>query len=479
GAAPPEQDTSAITDAISACEHTAAAHAEQLKDEEHRRTAGIETDRRTLAERTKVHHRDTKDASAAYERHTRAVARTAADIGMLPARIRAMLPQDSIDVATAQTDAATTAVTARQTELQELLDQREVARAEENAVLADQRTLDHDTRARLERPLEKLRDNLDAWAQAAVQASTHLDEADWLALPAAPTQPAIAEVRHYAAALSTTTSALGDKLTERAAAATERAAAAESRLGEHAAALADVDGFDASADLTTPKSLHPLVAAAAQATKEAEDQRCKQREARDLIKPAADLDFAITAGEARYEALEVLRRELVDAKFLGHLTTLRTRALLGVASDLLGQMSDGRFGFADDFDIISRSSGVAHHPNRLSGGEKFMASLALALALAELHSRSGPTLGSLFLDEGFAALDTTALDLALEVLRAQVGGDRLVTVISHLHAVAEAVDDVLWVERTTAGSSARWLTPAERDDMAQDNLASGLHSQAR
>ncbi|MFZ3494657.1 AAA family ATPase [Streptomyces sp. 5.8] len=479
GAAHPEQDTAAITDAISACEHTATAHAEQLKDEEHRRTAGIEADRKTLAERTKAHHRDTKDASAAHERHTRAVARTAADIGMLPARIRAMLPQDPIDVATAQTDAATTAVTARQTELQELLDQREATRAEKNAVLADQRTLDHDTRARLERPLEKLRDNLEAWAQAAVQASTHLDEADRLALPAAPTEPAIAEVRHYAAALSTTTSALGDKLAERAAAATERAAAAESRLGKHAAALADVDGFDASADLTTPKSLHPLVAAAAQATKEAEDQRCKQREAQDLIKPAADLDFAITAGEARYEALEVLRRELVDAKFLGHLTTLRTRALLGVASDLLGQMSDGRFGFAEDFDIISRSSGVAHHPNRLSGGEKFMASLALALALAELHSRSGPTLGSLFLDEGFAALDTTALDLALEVLRAQVGGDRLVMVISHLHAVAEAVDDVLWVERTTAGSSARWLTPAERDDMAQDNLASGLHSQAR
>jgi DNA repair exonuclease SbcCD ATPase subunit len=475
----PEQDTAAITHAIAACEHAATAHAEELQAEEHRRTAGIEADRKTLAERKKAHHRDTKDAAAAHDRHARAAARTAADIGMLPARIQAMLPHDPIDIVVGQTDAATTAVNARQTELQELLDQREAARAEKTAVLADQRTLDHDTHARLERPLDRLRDNLDAWAQAADQARTRLDEADRPALPGAPTQPTITEVRHYAAALSTTTSVLGDKLNERATTATERASAAESRLGEHAAALADIDDFDASADLTTPKSLHPLVAAAAQATREAEDQRCKQREAQDLIKPAADLDFAITAGEARYEALEVLRREMVDAKFLGHLTTLRTRALLGVASDLLGQMSDGRFGFADDFDIISRSSGVAHHPNRLSGGEKFMASLALALALAELHSRSGPALGSLFLDEGFAALDTTALDLALEVLRAQAGGDRLVMVISHLHAVAEAVDDVLWVERTAAGSSARWLTPAERDDVAQDDLASGLHSQAR
>ncbi|MFD0228095.1 AAA family ATPase [Streptomyces hirsutus] len=479
GAAHPEQDTAVVTDAISACEHAATAHAEKLKDEEHRRTAAIEADRKTLAERKEAHHRDNKDASAAQDRHARAVARTAADIGMLPARIRAMLSHNPIDIVTGQTDAATTVVNARQTELQELLDQREAARAEKTEVLTDQRTLDHDTHARLERPLDRLRDNLDAWAQAADQARTRLDETDWPALPQAPTQATIAEVRHYAAALSTTTSELADKLIERATTATERASAAESHLGKHAAALADIDDFDASADLTTPRSLHPLVAAAAQATKEAEDHLCKQREAQDLIKPAADLDFAITAGKARYEALEVLRRELVDAKFLGHLTTLRTHALLGVASDLLGQMSDGRFGFADNFDIISRSSGVAHHPNRLSGGEKFMASLALALALAELHSRSGPALGSLFLDEGFAALDTTALDLALEVLRAQAGGDRLVMVISHLHAVAEAVDDVLWVERTTAGSSVRWLTPAERDDMAQDNLASGLHSQAR
>ncbi|WP_246040818.1 AAA family ATPase [Streptomyces cadmiisoli] len=475
----PEQDTAAITDAIAACEHAATAHAEHLQAEEHRHTAGIEADRKTHVDRKKAHQRDKADASAAHERHARATERTATNVRTLPPRIQAMLPHDPIDTITEQTDAATTAVIALQTELQELIGQREAARAAKTTVLTDQRILDHDTRTCLERPLDKLRDNLDSWAQAADQASTQLDEANQPPLPVAPTQPTITEVRHYAAALSTTTSVLGDKLTERAITATERAAAAKRSLDERAAALADTDGFDASADLTTPKSLHPLVAAAAQATKEAEDQRCKQREAQNQIKLAADLDFAIAAGEARYEALEVLRRELVDAKFLGHLTTLRTRALLGVASDLLGQMSDGRFGFADDFDIISRSSGVAHHPNRLSGGEKFMASLALALALAELHSRSGSAVGSLFLDEGFAALDTTALDLALEVLRTQASGDRLVMVISHLHAVAEAVDDVLWVERTNTGSSARWLTPAERDEIAQADLTSGLQSLVR
>ena len=91
----------------------------------------------------------------------------------------------------------------------------------------------------------------------------------------------------------------------------------------------------------------------------------------------------------------------------------------------------------------------------------------MALALAELHSRSGLALG------------ITALDSALEVLRTRAGSYRLVMMISHLHAVAEAVDDVLWVQRTTAGASARWLISAERDELAQADLTRGLQAPAR
>ncbi|MBV6701925.1 SMC family ATPase [Kitasatospora aureofaciens] len=471
-----EREATPVTDMISACEKAADNHAEELQAEVHRHTAKIEADGKTLAARKNAHQRHTDDTTKATERHTRAVAKTAAEVRALPLRIQTMLAHEAIDVAADQVAAAATTVAARQAEVQELFDQREAERTKKAGALADQRALDQETRTRLERPLTELRGNLDAWAQAATDALTHLEAADRHQVPRISADPTIAEVRQYAAELSTTTSTLSDKLTERANTATDRVAAAQSSLDQHAHALADIEGFNPAADLTAPQALHPLVAAAAQATKEAEHQRQKSQEAQNLIKPAADLDFAITAGTARYEASEVLRRELVDAKFLGHLTALRTHALLGVASDLLGQMSDNRFGFADNLDIISRSSGVVHHPNRLSGGEKFLASLALALALAELHSHSGPTLGSLFLDEGFAALDTAALDAALEVLRTQVGSDRLVMVISHLHAVAEAVDDVLWVERSPAGSSARWLTPAERDELVQTDLASGLQT---
>lgn len=59
-------------------------------------------------------------------------------------------------------------------------------------------------------------------------------------------------------------------------------------------------------------------------------------------------------------------------------------------------------------------------------------------------------------------------------LQAEAGGDKLVAVVSHLHAVAEAVEDVMWVERRPEGSSARWLTAAERDDLAREDVTSGL-----
>jgi len=109
---------------------------------------------------------------------------------------------------------------------------------------------------------------------------------------------------------------------------------------------------------------------------------------------------------------------------------------------------------------ISRSSAsAAGRPaaRDLVRRETFLASLALALALVELHSRSGARLGALFLDEGFGSLDSDALASSLAVLQAETGGYKLVAVISHPHAVAEAVEDVMWVERRPEGSSARWL----------------------
>jgi DNA repair exonuclease SbcCD ATPase subunit len=100
-----------------------------------------------------------------------------------------------------------------------------------------------------------------------------------------------------------------------------------------------------------------------------------------------------------------LRSLLTEAKFQHYLIDQRTLALLGLASDIFGQLSDGQFGFGPEFQIVSRASNASRSPKTLSGGETFLASLALALALVELYSRTGTRLGALFLDEGFGSLD--------------------------------------------------------------------------
>jgi DNA repair protein SbcC/Rad50 len=72
-------------------------------------------------------------------------------------------------------------------------------------------------------------------------------------------------------------------------------------------------------------------------------------------------------------AVDRLRALLAEAKFPQYLTGQRTRSLLGLASDLFAELSGGQFGFAEDFQIVSRHSGSSRSPKTLSGGETFLA----------------------------------------------------------------------------------------------------------
>src|SRR5207244_9741934 len=101
------------------------------------------------------------------------------------------------------------------------------------------------------------------------------------------------------------------------------------------------------------------------------------------------------------------------SRFIGYVVTRKQHALLGLGSEILGSMTGGRYGFADDFRVIDRVSGQARSARTLSGGETFLASLALALGLVELAARGGGKLDALFLDEGCGSLAADALDEAL------------------------------------------------------------------
>jgi exonuclease SbcC len=97
----------------------------------------------------------------------------------------------------------------------------------------------------------------------------------------------------------------------------------------------------------------------------------------------------------------------------------------------------------------------------LSGGETFLASLALALALAEsladlgAESRATDALESLFLDEGFGTLDSDTLDTVVSALDTLHGGDRMVGIVTHVRELAERLPARVEVDRTGATATAK------------------------
>ena len=92
-----------------------------------------------------------------------------------------------------------------------------------------------------------------------------------------------------------------------------------------------------------------------------------------------------------------------------------------------------------DLEIIDwQQGGQLRSCKNLSGGEKFLVSLALALGLSQLSSEQA-TLDCLFLDEGFGTLDSENLDLVLEALERLEDGGKLIGVISHIDSLKERI----------------------------------------
>jgi exonuclease SbcC len=147
-------------------------------------------------------------------------------------------------------------------------------------------------------------------------------------------------------------------------------------------------------------------------------------------------------------------------------TWLQAEALQTLAHDgsrRLEALSGGRYRLdisADgkDFEVIDKwNAEQARSVKTLSGGETFLASLALALALAEslpsLAASGRVVLDSIFLDEGFGSLDPEALNLAADALDALRTENRMVCVITHLQELAERLPARVTVTKTESGSS--------------------------
>ena len=108
-----------------------------------------------------------------------------------------------------------------------------------------------------------------------------------------------------------------------------------------------------------------------------------------------------------------------------------------------------------DLDVIDHYNGSHRSVKSLSGGESFMASLALALGLSDeiQSSAGGIKLDAMFVDEGFGSLDDDTLAAAMKALASLSESDRLVGIISHVGELKRRIDKQIVVTKDKLGGS--------------------------
>ena len=111
-----------------------------------------------------------------------------------------------------------------------------------------------------------------------------------------------------------------------------------------------------------------------------------------------------------------------------------------------------------DLSVYSLVTDSERDVKTLSGGESFLAALAMALGLSDIVERSAGAIhpDMMFIDEGFGSLDAQSRQQAIEVLGELAGDSRMVGIISHVTELKEQIDRKLVVNRTDNGSRAVW-----------------------
>lgn len=140
--------------------------------------------------------------------------------------------------------------------------------------------------------------------------------------------------------------------------------------------------------------------------------------------------------------------------------------VLSVASDHLTHMTRGQFHFERltdskgrggkglDLGVVDNHTGTLREVSSLSGGESFIASMALALALSQVVQEyaGGIQLETLFIDEGFGSLDSDILQLVINVLSDLQASGRAVGLVSHVEHMKDQFPNKILVHKDSQGS---------------------------
>lgn len=142
--------------------------------------------------------------------------------------------------------------------------------------------------------------------------------------------------------------------------------------------------------------------------------------------------------------------------------------ILEVANERLSRLTRGRYQFelADkvgsyrsstglEIDIYDDNAGQVRRAHTLSGGESFIAALALAISLADVIQQraGGIEIEALFIDEGFGSLDEESLEMAMEALEMIENEGRMIGIISHVRELRARILQQVFVETNGSGQS--------------------------
>jgi DNA repair protein SbcC/Rad50 len=182
------------------------------------------------------------------------------------------------------------------------------------------------------------------------------------------------------------------------------------------------------------------------------------KEIERMLEKAKSLRQELSEQNKSYETYRQLALDLRGNEFQDFLLNQMQSKLAVRASHIIREVTEKRYDLRlidSEYHVFDAWAGETRNSKTLSGGETFIASLALALALSDLLA-GNKALGALFLDEGFGTLDAETLESVAEVLEHLSSEGRMVGLITHVQALAERLPARLVVTKSSDGSSVAW-----------------------